>query len=143
MGLQLSPEPAVKERFEKAWETHRQLVDELERYKSYGSVYNEWQEAHITERTKILNAVADLLNQESEAGLVMFEEWLGKRKESLYMLQEIHRANEAVRYYREWMAGRGGKLYGSWPDLDIDYVNQIEEKFKAFIKNGYWDWPDD
>lgn len=130
----------LEERFEKAWEKHRELSDELKTFNSYGHK-DEWSQRFVDERSAVLEATAQLLNKNSEAGLVMFENWLLERKQHHYTLMEFTKAQYAVHYYREWMAGRGGKLSNLEGDIDFQYVEQIETKFKNFIKDGYWTWP--
>jgi len=135
----------LKERFAAAWDKHRELQDGLNTVKEVNPEHlNDWAKNFIAERSKEVNAIAELLNQENEAGLVMVEAWLAARKRHAETLHELFMAQDNLRFYREWMAWRGGvKLDESDQWVDHAYIKQIDAKFQKFIKYRYWTFGDE
>lgn len=123
---------------------HRELTDDLQHLLNIDpDNLRGWAKEHVEQRTKELNAIAVLLNQQNEAGLVMLEAWSEGRSKHVATILELAKANDAIRFYREWMANRGGKLDPATPHIDLAYIRQIDQKFQKFIKYRYWTFGDE
>lgn len=134
----------LQERFAAAWLKHKELTEDLQQLLVIDSnSLNDWAREHVAQRSTILQAIAVLLNQQNEAGLVMLESWLEERKRHGNIILQLAKANDAVRFYREWMANRGGKLDPDTPYIDHAYIRQLDAKFQKFIKYRYWTFGDE
>ena len=134
----------LKQRFAAAWDKHRELQADLRNLLDVDpDSLNDWAKEHVEQRSKELNAIAELLNQENEAGLFMFECWLGERHKHGNTLIDLFKKKDAIRFYREWMANRGGKLDEEQPYVDHAYIKQIDAKLQKFIKYRYWTFGDE
>lgn len=116
----------LQRRLELNWETHKRLANKLAKFIAEHSPLIEgtsnW--VHVQAETKLLDAMASLLNKENEAGVYLIEEMLIWRETSNFFSKYI----DKLYAYRDWIEQKVSPVEYPVEDIDAEYRKRLDNQ---------------